>query len=147
MIMAVTCVLGNGLELSGGDLVLGWEAAEDFSSADPVLGEVDLRRSAMSVGRWQLAQGAVRPGGVVVRQVLGQYLAQVALADDQQPVEDFAPQGPDDPFADGVRFGCQPSSVVGVTANTSPHRCRGITRDSVGCQKLAWPLSCGDAPG
>jgi hypothetical protein len=53
--------LGNGPELSGGDLVLGREAAEDLSSADPVLGEVDLRRSAMSVSWWQLAQGAVRP--------------------------------------------------------------------------------------
>ena len=85
--------MGNGLELSGGDLVLGREAAEDLSSADPVLGEVDLGRSAMSVGWWQLAQGAIRPGSVVVRQVLAQYLAQVALADDQQPVEDFAPPG------------------------------------------------------
>jgi hypothetical protein len=97
--------LGNGLELSGGDLVLGREAAEDLSSADLVLGEVDLRWSAMSVSWWQLAQGAVWQGGVVVRQVLAQYPAQVALADDQQPVEDFAPQGPDDPFADSVALG------------------------------------------
>jgi hypothetical protein len=98
--------LGNGLELSGGGLVLGREAAEDLSSADLVLGEVDLRWPAMSVSWWQLAQGAVWPGGVVMRQVLAQYPAQVARADDQQPVEDFAPQGPDDPFADSVRFGC-----------------------------------------
>jgi len=98
--------LGNGRELSGGDLVLGREAAEDLSSADLVLGEVYLRRSAMSVSWWQLAKGAVWPGGVVVRQVFAQYLAQVALADDEQPVEEFAPQGPDDPFADGVRSGC-----------------------------------------
>jgi hypothetical protein len=60
----------------------------------------------MGVRWWQLAQGAVRPGGAVVRQVLGQYLAQVALGDDQQPAGDFAPQGPGDPFADGVRIGC-----------------------------------------
>ena len=71
-----------------------------------MLGEVDLRWSAVSVSWWQLAQGAVRPGGVVVRQVLAQYLAQVVLADDEQPAGDFVPQGPDDPFADGVRSGC-----------------------------------------
>jgi hypothetical protein len=94
------------MELSGGDLVLGREAAEDLSSAGPVPGEVDLRQTAMSVSGCQLAQGAVRPGGAVVRQVLGQYLAQVALADDQQPAGDFAPQGRDDRFADGVRCGC-----------------------------------------
>jgi hypothetical protein len=39
--------------------------------------------------RWQLAQGAVRPGGVVVLQVFGQYLAKVALVDDQQPAGEF----------------------------------------------------------
>jgi len=47
--------LGNGRELSGGDLVLGREAAEDLFSADLVLGEVDLRWSAVSVSWWQLA--------------------------------------------------------------------------------------------
>jgi hypothetical protein len=36
---------------------------------------------------WELAEGAVGPGGVVVIQVLGQDLAQVALIKDQQPVE------------------------------------------------------------
>jgi hypothetical protein len=60
------------MELSGGDLVLGREAAEDLSSAGPVPGEVDLRQTAMSVSGCQLAQGAVRPGGAVVRPVLGQ---------------------------------------------------------------------------
>jgi pimeloyl-ACP methyl ester carboxylesterase len=51
------------LGLSGGD-------AEDFFSAGPVLGEIDLRRSALSVGGWQLARGVVGPGGVVVPKVL-----------------------------------------------------------------------------
>lgn len=39
---------------------------------------------------WELAAGAVGPGGVVVMQVLGQDLARVALIKDQQPVEEFA---------------------------------------------------------
>jgi hypothetical protein len=42
----------------------------------------------------ELAEGAVRPGGVVVAQVLGQYLAQMALVDDEQPVEKLTAQGP-----------------------------------------------------
>jgi hypothetical protein len=61
--------------VSSGDLVLVREAAEDLLSTYPVLGEVDLRWPAVSLGRWQLAEGAVRPGSVVVLQVLGQYLA------------------------------------------------------------------------
>jgi hypothetical protein len=69
------------------------EAAEDLLSADAVLGEVDLPWPGVSLSRWQLAQGAVRPGGVVVDQVFGQYPAQVLLVDDQQPVEKLAAQG------------------------------------------------------
>jgi hypothetical protein len=62
--------------------------------ADPVLGEVDrLGRRGGSLGRCVLAEGAVRPGSVVVPQVIGQYLAQMVLIDDQQPVEELAPQG------------------------------------------------------
>jgi hypothetical protein len=60
----------------GGDLVLLVEAAEHLLSADPVLGKVDLRWPGVSVSRWQLAQGAVRPGYVVVDQVFGQYPCQ-----------------------------------------------------------------------
>jgi hypothetical protein len=42
----------------------------------------------------------VRPGGVVVQQVLSQHPAQLVLIDDQQPVEQLPAQGADDPFAD-----------------------------------------------
>jgi hypothetical protein len=64
--------------------------AEDLLPADPVLGEVDwIWRAAAGLSWRQLAEGAVRPGRVVVPQVLGQYLAQVTLIDDQQPVEDL----------------------------------------------------------
>ena len=88
--------------MSGDDLVLVCKSAEDLFSADPVLGEIDLRWSAAGLSRCKLAKGTVRPGGVVVRKVLRQHLAQVVLIDDQQPVEDLAAQGTDDPFADRV---------------------------------------------
>jgi hypothetical protein len=53
----------------------------------------------------ELAEGTVGPGCIVVEQVFGQHLPQVVLIDDQQPVEELAAQGADDPFADGVRSG------------------------------------------
>ena len=80
----------SNARLSSGDLVLVREAAEDLFSAEPVLGEVDLRWPGVSLSRWQLAQGAMRAGGVVVDQVVGQDQAQVTLIDDQQPVEELA---------------------------------------------------------
>ena len=78
------------------------ESAEDLSPADPVLGEVDLRCPGVSWSRCELAEGTVRPGCVVVPQVLGQHPAQMVLIDDQQPVEQLPAQGTDDPFADGA---------------------------------------------
>jgi hypothetical protein len=79
------------------------ESAEDLLAPDPVLGEVHrLRRPGAGLGRGELAEGTVRPGSVVVRQVLGEYLAQVVLIDNQQPVEDLPAQGADHPFANRV---------------------------------------------
>lgn len=86
-------------------LVLVRQAAEDLFSADLVLGEVDLRRAAVCLRRCQLIKRTMRSGRVVVPQVLGQYLAQVVLADDQQPVEDLAAQRANHPFADGICSG------------------------------------------
>src|ERR1035441_7055350 len=91
--------------MSGGDLVLVCESAEDLFPADPVLGEVDLWWPGVSLSGCELAEGTVRPGGVVVLKVFGQYLAQMVLIDDQQPVEKLPAQGTDDPFADRVRSG------------------------------------------
>jgi len=102
---AATWCFPNGHWKSSGDLILVREAAEDLLSADPVLGEADPGRPGVSVSRWQLGQGAVRPGAVVVEQVFGQYPAQVLLVDYQQPAGELAPQGADHPFADGVRLG------------------------------------------
>src|SRR5215472_7939405 len=79
--------------LSGGDLVLVRETTEDLFPADPVLGEVDLRWPGASLSGCELAKGTVRPGCVVVQQVLGQHPAQVMLVDDQQPVKEFPAQG------------------------------------------------------
>ena len=59
--------------LSGGDLVFVGESAEDLFPADSVLAEVDLRWPGVSLGECELAEGLVRPGGVVVPQVLGEH--------------------------------------------------------------------------
>ena len=90
--------------LSCGYVILVRESAEDLFSADLVLGEVD-RLWGLSVGlsRCELAEGTARPGCVVMQQVLGQYLAQVVLVNDQQAAGDLPAQGTGHPFADGVR--------------------------------------------
>jgi hypothetical protein len=49
--------------LSGGDLVLADESTEDFSSADPVLGEVDFRWPGVSLSRCELAERTVSAAG------------------------------------------------------------------------------------
>jgi hypothetical protein len=82
------------------DVVLMGESAEDLFPVDPVLGQVDrLGWAGLCLSRGELAEGAMRPGRVVVHQVLSQHPAQVVLVDDQQPVEEFPAQGADDPLA------------------------------------------------
>jgi hypothetical protein len=88
--------------MSGGDLVLVRESAEDLFPADPVLSQVDPRWPGVSLSRCELAEGTVRPSGVVVPQVFGQHLPQMMLIDDQQPVQELPAQGADDPLADGI---------------------------------------------
>ena len=84
--------------LSDGDLVFVRESAEDLFPADPVLGEVHwLRRPGVSLGRRELAESPVRPGGVAVQQVLGRHPSQMVLMDDQRSVEELPAQGTDDP--------------------------------------------------
>jgi hypothetical protein len=80
------------------------ESLEDLFPADPAVGEVDrFGWPGADLGWGELSEGTVRPGGIVVLQVLGQRLTQMMLIDDQQPVEELPPQGPDHPFADRVR--------------------------------------------
>src|ERR1039457_1941234 len=89
--------------LCGGQVLAG-KAAEDLFSADLVPGQVDLRRRGVRLRGWELVKGAVRPGGVVVLQVLGQDLAQVALVEDEQPAGDLAAQGAGHALADRIRL-------------------------------------------
>src|ERR1035441_10052416 len=92
--------------MSGGDLVFVRESAGDLFPADPVVGEVDFRWPGFGLSGCELAEGTVRPGAVVMRQVLGQHPAQMMmLIDDQQPAGDLAAQGADDSLAGGVRCG------------------------------------------
>src|ERR1035437_9710554 len=90
--------------MSGGDLVFVRESAGDLFPADPVLGEVDLRWPAVGLSGCGVAEGTVRPGGVVVLQMFGQHLAQMMLIDDQHPVQELPAQGTDDSLAGGVRY-------------------------------------------
>jgi len=101
-IVVVICVSSLHRGLSGGDVVLVRESAEDVSSADPVLSEADLRWPGVSLSRCELAEGTARTGSVVMPQILGQHLTQVVLVDDQQPVEQLPAQGTYHPFADSV---------------------------------------------
>ncbi len=71
----------------------------------PVLSQVDLRWPGVSLSRCELAEGPVRPAGVVMPQLFGQHPAQMMLIDDQQPVHELPAQGTYDSLADGVRFG------------------------------------------
>ncbi len=113
--------------LSGGDLVLVREPAEDLSSVDPVLGEVGRLRWLGASPVWcELVEGTVRPGCVVMRQILGQDLAQVVLTDDKQPAGEFPVQGADHPFADGVRSGCLRRAGENPRACCGEHGVEGV---------------------
>ena len=89
--VAVTCFFSQHVGPSDSDLVLVRESAEDLFSADPVPGQVDLRRPGVSLSRGELAEGTVRPGGVVMLKVFGQHPAgcqksawPVSCSDDQR---------------------------------------------------------------
>jgi hypothetical protein len=79
--LAVICISCGGMRLSGSDLVLVCEFAEDLLSADVVVGEVDLWWLSARLIWCELAAGMVRAGSVAVAQVLGQYPSRVVLAD------------------------------------------------------------------
>jgi hypothetical protein len=79
------------------------ESAKDLFPADQVVGAVcRFGWTSVSLSRCELAEGSVRPASVVMLQISGEYLAQVVLVGDQQPVEELAAQGSDDPLADRV---------------------------------------------
>jgi hypothetical protein len=68
--------LGNTIRVSCGqlrsDVILVGEPAEDQLPVDPLLGEVDrFWWTGFGLGWGELPEGTVRPGRVVVQQVLG----------------------------------------------------------------------------
>jgi hypothetical protein len=65
-----------------------------------------------------------------VPQVLGQHLAQVVLADDQQPVEELPAEGAGDSFADGVR----PGACGGLVRILMPSAVNTASKEAVN-----WP--------
>ena len=66
----------------------------DVPVSTPGCGEVDrLWWLSVGLGWRELAEGTVRPVGVVMQQVLGPRLAAVVLIDDQQPVKDLPAEG------------------------------------------------------
>jgi len=74
------------------------KSAEDLLPADPVLCEVGpLGRPGADLGGGELTKSTVRPGSVVMPQVLGQHPAQVVLIADQHPVQELPAQGADHP--------------------------------------------------
>src|SRR5258708_16102683 len=102
------------------------EPAKYLFPADRMLGEVDrFGWPGVSLSRGELSEGTVRPTGVVVQQVLGQYRAQVVFIDDQQSVEDLPAQGADDPFADRVRSGCLRRAAENPDAPPREHGLEG----------------------
>jgi magnesium chelatase family protein len=80
------------------------QSAQDRFSADLLCvyaGHGGARSVRFAVGD-ALGDALVRPGRVVVRLVLGQDGAQMPLAEDQHPVEEFPAQGADEALADRV---------------------------------------------
>jgi hypothetical protein len=103
--------------------------------ADPVVEEVDrFRWVGAGLGRGELSEGTVRPGGVVVRLVLGQDGAQMPFAEDQHAVEELPAKGADKPLAGRVHArsldgGAQNPGSDGVERG-------GEVRSAVADQKL-----------
>ncbi|MGW0632527.1 hypothetical protein [Streptomyces sp. NPDC002758] len=75
------------------------QAAKDVVALDPLRGERDDSRA---VGGSAKVQGPVRPSGVVVVGVLGEYLSQVLLVVVGKPVGALGSHGADEPFGMGV---------------------------------------------
>ena len=63
------------------------------------------RRVGVGLSWGELSEGTVRPGIVIVQQVVGQDPSQMVLVDDQHLVQELPAQGADHPFAYRVRSG------------------------------------------
>ena len=76
----------------------------------------------------------MRPDGVVVLQVLGQHLSQMALIDDQQPVQELAAQGANHLVADRVALGACGGLARILTpsvVNTAPEEPLNLCRSKI----------------
>ena len=96
------------------------QAAKPVTSPDAevVVGRCDVSPA----GRWFLAEGLVRPAGVVVIDVFAEDLVQVSPAGDEDPVSALAPCAADPALADRVRARCPDGR------GDDPHAGRGEDR-------------------
>ena len=101
------------LRLCGAVILVDHSGGDAFSADRSQVGHVP-DRLRLDV-RGLLSPGLVRPVAVVMGHVLAEYQGQVALVEDQDLVEQFAAECPDDALADGVHprrlrqraaFGC-----------------------------------------
>jgi hypothetical protein len=116
------------------DLRILMEDAKPVASenADVIAGRRDV---GLPVG-WSLAEGPVRPVGVVVIDVFAESVVQVSPAGDEDAVDALAPRTGDPPLADRVR----PRRPDG--RGDDSHAGRG--EDSVERAVLRWPIGAPD---
>ena len=103
--MPVSLPVGAEIAVTPGDLrILVEEAAEPVASenADVVVGD---RGVGPAVG-WSLAEGPVRPVGVVVIDVFAEGVVEMSPAGDEDAVGALAAGAGDPALADGVRARC-----------------------------------------
>ena len=97
--------------------ILVEEAAQPIASPDV---DVDVgRRDVSPAVGWLLAEGPVRPVGVVVIDVFGEGVVQMSPASDEDAVGALAPRAGDPPLADRVAPHRQlhPIRMIGTAAS------------------------------
>ena len=88
------------LGLRGVAVLVDHSRYDGFSADGSQFGHVPY---GLRVNIWgPLSPGLVRPVAVVMEQVLAEHRGQVPFTDDQDSVQQFAAESPDDAFADGV---------------------------------------------
>jgi hypothetical protein len=90
-------------------------------------------RDQLGLGRAE-AQGAMRPGPVVVVEVLAQDLDEVALAQDDQPIQTLSPSGAKHPLAGSVRARAR----NGVRAILTPAAKKTVSKSELYFESRSW---------
>jgi hypothetical protein len=112
---------------SGGAVVFVDESIKYLPAAYLVDGD-RFRCGVVDAGGGALVDAAVGPVGVVVLEVLGEQLAELAFVPDQGVVEEFGSGGAHEAFGGGVWSWCAGWGVVdAVTFQDRPERGRGET--------------------